>query len=98
MLRLFLSIFFIIVAVQSVVGAEAGQLLLNLKFFMSKHEVKDHLKAFIGYKVDARDPNKMTFLIPDTLIKNKNLDVFKVLFQQFGGSHYWNIRNEKRVL
>ena len=69
MLRLFLSIFFIIVAVQPVVGAEAGLLPLNLKFFMSKHEVMDHLKAFHGYKIDAGSPNKIAFLIPDTLTK-----------------------------
>ena len=71
MLRLFLSIFFIIVAVQPVVGAEAGLLPLNLKFSMSKYEVMDHLKAFHGYKIDAGSPNKIAFLIPDTLTKTK---------------------------
>ena len=71
MLRLFLSIFFIIVAVQPVVGAEVGQLPLNLKFFMSKQEVMGHLKPFLGYKVDAGGPNKIAFLIPDTLTKTK---------------------------
>jgi hypothetical protein len=52
MLRLFLSIFFIIGSVQPTLGVEAGQLPANLKFFMSKNEVMDHLKAFHGYKID----------------------------------------------
>ena len=69
MLRLFLPIFFIVLVINPALSEEAGQLPLKLKFFMTKHEVKDHLKAFIGYKVDARDPNKMAFLIPDTLTK-----------------------------
>ena len=54
------------------VGVSWGaDLPVNLKFFMSKHEVINHLKAFHDYEVESGSPNKVVFLVPDTLTKTK---------------------------
>ena len=44
---------------------------LELRYFMSKHEVREHLKALLTYQVDADDPDRIVLMVPDHATKTK---------------------------